>query len=61
MFTGVCFNFEYNLSLNLIDLMIRRVIQGDLLCLCLLNFFILVSNLFTALVIVSSKRVIVIL
>ena len=26
--TGVCFSFEYNLSLNLIDLMNPRVIQN---------------------------------
>ena len=57
MFTSVCFSFEYNLSVNLIDLMIPRVIQGAFLCLCLLNLFILLGkNLFIALVIVSSKR-----
>ena len=41
VFTGVCYSFEYNLSVNLIDLMIPKVIQGDFLCLCLLNFLYL--------------------
>ena len=57
VFTGVCFCFEYNLYLNLVDLMISRVIQGDFLCLCLLNFLILIGKYFcVALVIVYSKR-----